>query len=183
MRPSKNWTWNDDQQINDENLLGQTQTFDQFDVYNNETMLREHTLGVTFRLVKNNSGGVLAAGSTVLQDTGTTYGPWVGVLGAGTADSEKIAGFVPWYFPASVAIAEIFPLIIGGPTKALYVAAGDHLLGEDLKAAAAGRVADWVKDTDNHSEIVATSMELKDSGVNDDLFWVYARLGREAGAW
>ena len=174
---SSNWTWKNDSQINDERLLGQEKEFDQFDVYADvaNAPLRQHSIPVRMRLVKNMSGGTLPLGAAVLHAADTTYGPYVGVNTVAGADSEKVAGFVPFWFPAVAAIGAIFPLVIQGPCKGLYVSAGNHALGENLKSAASGRLADWVKGTDEDTELIAEAMEAKTSGSTDDQFWIYAK--------
>ena len=122
---------------------------------------------VVARIMRNKTGGVLAAGEIIVVDLDG------GHAGVGTADAKSSAGdrcclVVDPAIPSSgVAANDLFYAIVKGPTKAKQPASAEDLAaGDVIKAGASGRLAEAALGSD-HGLILGTVV--KPDSTNDAL--------------
>lgn len=122
---------------------------------------------VTARILRNKTGGVLAAGEIILVDIDG------GHAGLGTADAKSSAGdrcclvVDPALGSSTVAANDLFYGIVRGPSKAKQPASAASLAsGDVIKAGASGRLAEAALGSD-HGLVLGTVV--KADSTNDAL--------------
>ena len=92
------------------------------------------------RLVRNESGGNLTAGSIVTDDTGSTYGPGKAVGAAAVSGTSIGVGVVDPFVSGNIAAGETFWLIEAGPCQFKFTTGTTIAPGDAAALGAAGRV-------------------------------------------
>lgn len=122
---------------------------------------------VTARIMRNKTGGTLAAGEIILVDIDG------GHAGLGTADAKSSAGdrccliVDPALGASTVAANDLFYAIVRGPSKAKQPASAASLAaGDVIKAGASGRLAEAALGSD-HGLVLGTVV--KADSTNDAL--------------
>lgn len=120
--------------------------------------MSKRTVGrrVTARILRNKTGGTLAAGEIILVDIDA------GHAGLGTADAKSSAGdrcclvVDPSLGASTVAANDLFYAIVRGPSKAKQPAVAASLAaGDVIKAGASGRLAEAALGSD-HGLVLGT---------------------------
>lgn len=134
--------------------------------------LHARTVGrrVTARILRNKTGGTLAAGEIVVVDVDG------GHAGLGTADAKSSSGdrcclvVDPSLGSSTVANNDLFHAIVKGPSKVKQPSVAESIAaGDVIKAGASGRVDEATLATD-HGLILGTALEANTTG--DALFAV-----------
>lgn len=131
--------------------------------------MSKRTVGrrVTARILRNKTGGTLAAGEIILVDIDA------GHAGLGTADAKSSAGdrcclvVDPSLGASTVAANDLFYAIVRGPSKAKQPSVAASLAaGDVIKAGASGRLAEAALGSD-HGLVLGTVV--KADSTNDAL--------------
>lgn len=127
-------------------------------------------------LVKNTSGGTLAAGTIVTWATDSTYGNPKAVAGTAGATSYA-AGVVNPYIASAVPANGFFWMIVEGPCKFLFTTGTTLAVSDALAVAASGRVAKATIGTTNGIYIIGMASEGVDTAIaSDTLFRGFAHF-------
>lgn len=157
-------------EVSDPGILGLRHKFEDLD--RSLTGVRRKLSGdlVEAILVRNETGGTLAAGTLATWDTGSTYGPPKAVGGTSGAASIACGAVDPW-ITSAVPDDSFFWLIVGGPTKLKFLTGTALTVGLPIKVAASGRATEYTEGTDNGGYLLGWAAEAVGSGIaNDTLF-------------
>lgn len=157
-------------EVSDDGLLGLRYPFEDLDYSLTGVKKKLSNDVVEAILMRNESGGALAAGTLLKWDTGSTYGPPKAVGGAAGATDNAIGCVDPW-ISSAVPNDSFFWMIVGGPTKLLFTTGTALTVGIALLNAASGRAGKFTNGSSDATYKIGFAAEaVADSVANDTLF-------------
>lgn len=165
----------------DVEILGQVARFLDLDYSLTGVKKTQSQMPVWARLVRNDSGGTLAAGGVCRWDVGTTYGPGKAVDGLAAIGSNQMpAGVVDPWISGTVAEDETFWLIFNGPCKFLFTTGTTITNGDVLTLGAAGRAVRYnpaAADAEDNLNRLGRTLATVDTAIaSDTLFRGFADI-------
>lgn len=151
--------------VTDDKLLGQYAEFLDIDYSSTDDAVSPQSqMKVIAMLMRNETGGTLAAGTICTWDATSSYGPGRAV--AGTAGATSLpAGVVDPWISSAVADNEFFWLIVFGPCKFLFTTGTTLDEGDLLAVAASGRVQKATVGTTSDHYTVGHSLAAVDTAI------------------